>query len=404
MLPTPPRSITRPFALTLALAAGAALISCTGNGNDQAKRDTGAPPDMDAAAAGLEQVYAKREQGQGDAGSNPAATNKPAPRKSNSTASRPAFSDPTAAATDANNPDDVSAALPDSAPKPDNSGFRQSPPSRNTPTRIGAADYTPGRKGQLLDQLADVISAEPLTVSSTFGRAAQLTVLSSLDPSVNDPRLAVLRDKLSASQREVLSAVREVFTSLPAQRNGDAESIAALFRSAADRLDSTRSAYAATLDVPTVALCRRVESYGRYTPLASGALVAGKASAAYLYVEVENFAHRPVGSDESTHADQFQVEIGQEIEVRTADDTLVLHVPEQVAKDVATRRRRDFYIFQRLDFPATLSVGSYSIKAIVRDRISGTTREVILPLQVVSDQNLANIVPPPVKMTAVPTP
>ena len=394
-------SITRPFALTLTLTAGVALISCTGGGNDQAKRDTGAPPDMDAAAAGLEQVYAKRDQDPDHGGT----VKNPVPRKPANTPARAAFSDPTNSATAINSTDDVSAALPDTAPKPDNSGFRQSPPSRNTPTRIGAADYTPGRKGQLLDQLADVISAEPLTASSTFGRAAQLTVLSSLDPNVNDPRLAVLRDKLSASQREVLSAVREVFTSLPAQRNGDAQSIAALFRSAADRLDSTRATYAAaTLDVPTVALCRRVESFGRYTPLASGALVAGKASAAYLYVEVENFSHRPVGSDESTHADQFQVEIGQEIEVRTADDTLVLHVPEQVAKDVTTRRRRDFYIFQRLDFPATLSVGSYSIKAIVRDRISGSTREVILPLQVVSDQNLANIVPPPVKMTAVPTP
>ncbi len=401
MLRTPPRSITRPFALTLALAAGTALISCTGGGADQAKRDSGAPPDMDTAAAGLEQVYAKREQGLSDA----VATNHPAPRTSNTTPASAAFSDPGSPPTTADTGEDVSAALPDSAPKPNNSGFRQSPPSRNTPTRIGAADYTPGRKGQLLDELADVISAEPLTASSTFGRAAQLTVLSSLDPSVNDPRLAVLRDKLSASQREVLSAVREVFTSLPAQRNGDAQSIASLFRSAADRLDSTRTTFASNnLDVPTVALCRRVESYGRYTPLTSGALVAGKASAAYLYVEVENFAHRPVGSDESTHADQFQVEIGQEIEVRTADDTLVLHVPEQVAKDVTTRRRRDFYIFQRLDFPATLSVGSYSIKAIVRDRISGTTREVILPLQVVSDQHLANIVPPPVKMTAVPTP
>jgi len=69
-------------------------------------------------------------------------------------------------------------------------------------------------------------------------------------------------------------------------------------------------------------------------------------------------------------------------------------------RDRSRTRRRDFYIVQRIDLPANLSVGKYNLKVAVRDRHApgGAEAEAVVPIQIVADASLLAGGEPPARI------
>ncbi len=138
------------------------------------------------------------------------------------------------------------------------------------------------------------------------------------------------------------------------------------------------------LDVPTIALCQRVDGFGRYTPLPSTTFFAGKPALFILYTEVEHFAQTP--EDDSAERQQFVTALAQRVELfLDADGTRQFAIPEQSIRERSRSRRRDFYLVQRVELPRTLSVGKYNLKVRVTDQATGQQAERIVPIQVIAD-------------------
>lgn len=127
--------------------------------------------------------------------------------------------------------------------------------------------------------------------------------------------------------------------------------------------------------VPAAVLCSKVSGYGRYEPFRSNVFPAGVANRAILYVEVDRMSHRPPSPSDPglTAGDQWAVDVTQELELRLdGDSTLQWRRPEEAAVETSRNKRRDFYLLQEIELPATLSVGTYQLKVIVRDRAAAS--------------------------------
>jgi hypothetical protein len=146
------------------------------------------------------------------------------------------------------------------------------------------------------------------------------------------------------------------------------------------------------LRISALVACRRIEAFGKYVPLDVSSLAAGRSQVMLLYTELEGFAHRTAGGmppppgvtrTEDDGQTEWVVHLGQSVEIRRDDGTLVGNYQEQVLREVTRRRRKDFYLVQRVTLPSTLAPGSYTLKAIVRDMATGQVAERMLELKVV---------------------
>jgi hypothetical protein len=148
-------------------------------------------------------------------------------------------------------------------------------------------------------------------------------------------------------------------------------------------------------------LCTRVEAFGRFTPIARTALLAGQPHRLIVYTEVESFDR--VALDEAgtpmpaTNADSpgstphtYRIEVSQELLLyHDADGLLAWRRPAEVSRYESRSPLRDFFLVDPIALPRTLTIGSYHLKVVVRDLADDSTDEVILPIQVVADANLA---------------
>lgn len=131
------------------------------------------------------------------------------------------------------------------------------------------------------------------------------------------------------------------------------------------------------LTINAASICSRVESYGRFTPLDTSGIRAGRVTPILIYTEYDGFRHRTsagLPAPEFAEANgresdtEWVVEISQKVTIYGSDNLLKLDIPEQTARDKAKRRRRDHFLVQRIDLPATLKPGSYTIKITSYDR------------------------------------
>jgi hypothetical protein len=152
------------------------------------------------------------------------------------------------------------------------------------------------------------------------------------------------------------------------------------------------------LSIRTVQLCTDVAGFGQYTPLGVDRFIHGRAIRAVVYVEVDHFAHREVNESDRTAAklggrdleDRWAVELSQELKLyHAADDVLVWSRPAQAVVETSRNKRRDFYLVHTVSLPSTLSLGSYTLKVIIRDRVSGEEKDVNIPFEIVADATLA---------------
>lgn len=146
--------------------------------------------------------------------------------------------------------------------------------------------------------------------------------------------------------------------------------------------------------VSALAICTRIDGFGRFVAMDTTRLPSGRATPMLIYTELDGFAHRsaaglpPPGGDGAGTDDgstEWVVHVGQKIIIYRADEvgTLVRLYEEQLSRDVANRRRRDHYLVQRVTLPATLTPGKYTLKAEVRDLATGAVAERQVPLTIV---------------------
>lgn len=361
--------VTTSITLALALSAVLALPACSSTKIAADPEDgttrTRTPDDPDAAAKDLQALYdLLKEQPQ-----TTTASTRNTPTK------------PTRVATSA--PTKVESAEPEGPPSE-----LAAPPALAAKPAQPAPPTTDERQAGLVAELLELLQQRSAASPDPSADAMIISLLASLDPEAAGPKLKALAADLSPAQRETLEAVRELAAQLPTAASKDPRELAALL----DRVSAKLSAQqGGALTLPTVALCSRVESFGRYTPLTSTAFLAGRAQPAIVYTEVAGFTHQPrssVTTDTTEPDGEWTVNLGQTLSLFHSDGTLAWKRAEQTIRDVSRNQRRDYYLVQRIDLPPTLSIGAYTLKVAVRDLNSSASIEQIVPITVVADAGL----------------
>jgi hypothetical protein len=256
------------------------------------------------------------------------------------------------------------------------------------------------REQRAISELLDVLSRRAAGSDPSLAEVFRLTALASLCPGETSAalqnHLRGLEACLNTDQRARLDAFRELVAAFAA--TDSTEDLSAILRKHADSFVPT-----ATLNLPTVALARRVDGYGKYVPFASTSFLAGQAQVVLVYVEVKDFLCKEVSSaapdsmtiddpDPSAGAEtSWAIELSQELQLyHEADGVLAWHARQQPSRDLSKRRRTDHYLVQRITLPATLTVGGYTLKVVVRDVNSTALVERAIPIRIVADPALTH--------------
>lgn len=244
------------------------------------------------------------------------------------------------------------------------------------------------RRADAATELAAQFKPDLAAIKEPLRAALPLIALETLQPGTGAAELDKLMNAVSPRERDAIRALRDLSRTLandPALR-ADPDALSRALREHADRL--TAAASPGALALGTVALCQKVESYGRFTPLTASNFLAGKPIAAIVYTEVQNFTQRPTeGTDNA--ASHWQTELSQELQlILEADGSRQWQQPEAIIRDVTRSKRADYFLVQRIDLPRTLSVGKYTLKVIVRDKAGGAETETLIPIQIVADPSL----------------
>ncbi len=207
-----------------------------------------------------------------------------------------------------------------------------------------------------------------------------------LDVLVEAPA-TTMSDDLAPAEREALTALRDFMSGLFAWSSGsEAVDPADLAQDLAERM-----ALAGGLRIREAVLCTRVQGFGRFTPRDSTTFLAGRSHQLFLYTEIERFSRRAIAPTESD-VSEWAVEISQELNLWHDAPTPILAWRRAEERVIETFRgpRRDFYLVHTIELPRTLTVGAYVLKVIVRDKVSGSQAEAVIPIRVVADPGLLN--------------
>ncbi len=235
--------------------------------------------------------------------------------------------------------------------------------------------------------VAASLPAESAPVPSPGDPLSELIRLSSR-PDADKGQVAALEKALTAQELELYRAWRDL-------QSGAAGPDAKGLRKAAGEFARKVAAWA-DFKVSRALLCTRVEGFGLYTELPHPGptykMLAGRVNTVIVYVEVDGFATRQAGGDKG---DGFKVELSQELTLYAGDgsanargrDLVAWRKDPQAITDFSRNPRRDFFVVQRVDLPATLSVGPYVLKVRMTDRgnAAGAEAEATIPIDIVAD-------------------
>ncbi len=133
----------------------------------------------------------------------------------------------------------------------------------------------------------------------------------------------------------------------------------------------------AALEIPRLALCASIHSYGRFDPVPADFFTAGALEPFLLYCELQHF------SSEQTADGQYQTRIGHRVELFSAGGQSVWKDDQDMhIQDTCLNRRRDFFFNRLMSLPEDLGPGPYVLKITVEDRIGRQTTEASLPLEI----------------------
>lgn len=245
------------------------------------------------------------------------------------------------------------------------------------------------RRNKLIAQLRDVIREMGTGEDRATSEAVDLLALQLLDAESCGPELRAVRKTLGPAQQRSLTILQDLLRDLREDGNGlDAGRLARVLSQHAERMADQRQ-----VRVTTAALCTSVESFGKYTRFGSYTFLQGRAQPAIVYTALENFGEREAaGASVAGSAGaptQWTTEFLETVTIHTeVDDLVVWRAPEARIRDVSRDRRRDYYLVQRIELPARLTLGKYTMKISVQDVVTGSTDEAIIPIEVVADPAL----------------
>jgi hypothetical protein len=137
------------------------------------------------------------------------------------------------------------------------------------------------------------------------------------------------------------------------------------------------------LTVGTLALCRKVQGFGQYEPLAEPSCRAGQT--VVVYCELDGLRYEP-----EADGARLRSRLESTVELRAAEgDRVVWSQALGTAEDVCRRRRRDYYVNYRLTLPdaAALPPGAYRLRVHQRDAMGGNEATAEIPLTIAAPPN-----------------
>lgn len=270
------------------------------------------------------------------------------------------------------------------------------------------------RRAELTAELAGLLRPDAANNPDVLRALSSLIALEAVEPGAATPEIEAAIKPLSPDEAGAARVASDIVRTLASDPKLIADPIALraeLTRQLARLTTAPGAPTGEGLGFGTVALCSRVESFGRYTPFTGNRFLAGRTNPAIVYAEVENFTQRPVteadGASGTAHRNADPDELAVELTIRAElfhdDGSRQWRSAEAAVRDIARTRRRDFFLVQRIDLPANLSVGKYNLKVTVRDRLGGdAVVETTIPITIVADPGLLGGGPSP--MDAAPKP
>lgn len=251
---------------------------------------------------------------------------------------------------------------------------------------------TAQHRAQLATELAALLRPEVGEGTNSFRAIAPLLAVETLEPGSAQPEIEQAMRAMNLDERAAVSTVRDLLRQIGNDPKllSDPDALGRRLSEYAAKLNVNGTAggeFGEGLSLGTVALCTRVESFGRYAAYPSTRFIAGRANAAILYVEVGNFKQLPTGmvSTDGT-GDGYSVELTQQARLfDDKDGSLQWKYAAATIRDSSRTRRRDFFVVQRIELPSNLSIGQYTLKVTVRDVAGGEEAEATVPIQIVAD-------------------
>jgi hypothetical protein len=180
------------------------------------------------------------------------------------------------------------------------------------------------------------------------------------------PELGML-SAMPADDRELVSALVDGLSNFRSTVRQDANMLPAQkMRPLQDMVERLRSQ--ADLTVSTVAICKRVDAFGKYEPITPARFPAMKENLMIVYCELENFI--PKQNDRQL----WDIRLSEQTSLYTDSGLLVWSDKKQSVTDECRNRRHDFYCFNKISLPASLPIGRYTLKVSIEDENTDPSR------------------------------
>ncbi len=133
------------------------------------------------------------------------------------------------------------------------------------------------------------------------------------------------------------------------------------------------------LAITKLALCMRVNGFGRYEPFGEGDFKAGSLPLILVYAELTGFVTKQEADT------RFVVKLTEEMTLADpATNADIWHGDPISLTDVSQSRKVDLFQAQYLPLPNNMPAGRYSLRVKITDQNSGMTTISSLPLTIVS--------------------
>jgi len=141
------------------------------------------------------------------------------------------------------------------------------------------------------------------------------------------------------------------------------------------------------------ALATDIYGFAAYRPFESYVFLAGRSNRMLVYTEPANFESRlatePTSQGGAPNPGAYEVVLGLELQLyNERGSMLAWRRPEERVSIRSDRPRSEVYLGTMIDLPASLSVGRYQLKVVLRDYADGSQDERVIPIEMVADPRL----------------
>lgn len=195
--------------------------------------------------------------------------------------------------------------------------------------------------------------------------------------------------QLSPTERELAESLAPLLRALAAGDRADAP------RRIAEAIDDVARALPDVLPIRIndAALATDIYGFAAYRPFERYTFLAGRSNRMLLYTEPASFrttlAAEPASRGEASNPGAYEVVLGLELRLfNERGSMLAWRKPEERVVIRSDRPKSEIYLGTVIDLPATLSVGRYQLKVIVRDKADDSEDERVIPIEIVADPRL----------------